>query len=187
MKLPAKIVIGLLPLGLTACFFHKHPAQTPAQGQLAPVIVDNPPPPPATASVNSPATIPPEPTKAAPTPPKQQPKRRRASNQPAPAVPANATPTQEAAIPAPAPGVSAIGQLSSGDPSDYRQQTADSINSIEKGLNGITRMLNDSEQKTADHIREFLKQAREALSTGDVDGAHTLAAKARILLNELTE
>ena len=45
----------------------------------------------------------------------------------------------------------------------------------EKTLNGITRKLNDQEQKTAAQIREFLKQARDALTAGDVDGAHTLA------------
>ena len=85
------------------------------------------------------------------------------------------------------PGVSAIGQLSSGDPSDLRSQTEESIASIDKSLRGITRPLDNSEQKTADHIREFLKEAREALATGDVDGAHTLAAKAKVLLEELTK
>jgi hypothetical protein len=189
MKAPATIVFGLLPLFLGGCVFHKHPAQAQAQGPLAPVIVDNPPPPPSTASVNPPAneaSIPSKPTTTAPTPPKQQPKPKKPANKPPTPVNASET-TQEAANPAPSPGVSAIGELSSGDPGDYRQQTADSITSIEKGLNGITRTLDDNEQKTADHIREFLKQARMALSSGDVDGAHTLAAKARVLLNELTQ
>jgi ribosomal protein S20 len=83
--------------------------------------------------------------------------------------------------------VSAIGQLSSGDPASSRQQTANSIAAIERALNGINRTLSDSEQKTADHIREFLKQARAALASGDVEGAHTLAAKAQVLLTELTK
>ena len=34
-------------------------------------------------------------------------------------------------------------------------------------------------KKTAAQIREFLKQARQALTSGDVDGAHTLAVKAK--------
>ena len=51
----------------------------------------------------------------------------------------------------------------------------------------MNRTLNDSEQKTADHIREFLKQARAALASGDVDGAQTLVAKAKVLLDELTK
>jgi ribosomal protein S20 len=54
-------------------------------------------------------------------------------------------------------------------------------------LNGVNRTLSDSEQKTADHIREFLKQAHAALDSGDVEGAQTLAAKAQVLLTELTK
>ena len=84
------------------------------------------------------------------------------------------------------PGVSAIGQLSSGEPSDLRQQTVDSIAAIDKSLNGIGSGLSEQEQKTAAQIREYLKQAREALASGDVDGAHTLAAKAKVLLGELS-
>ncbi len=80
-----------------------------------------------------------------------------------------------------------VGPLSSGDPGSYRQQTEATIASIERGLNGINRTLNDSDQKTADQIREFLKQARMALASGDVDGAHNLAAKAQVLLAALAQ
>jgi hypothetical protein len=45
--------------------------------------------------------------------------------------------------------------------------------------------LNDQELKTSAQIREFLKQARAALATSDVDGANTLALKAKVLLTEL--
>jgi hypothetical protein len=83
--------------------------------------------------------------------------------------------------------VSAIGQLSSGEPSDLRLQTQNSITATEHGLSGITRELNDQEKKTADHIREFIKQAKAALNSGDVDGAATLAAKAKVLLEELSK
>jgi hypothetical protein len=81
--------------------------------------------------------------------------------------------------------VSAIGQLSSGDPNEAKRQAQASIDATERGLKGITRALDDTEQKTAAHIREFLKQARDALASGDVDGANTLAAKAKVLLAEL--
>ncbi len=90
-------------------------------------------------------------------------------------------------VPPPNPAVSAIGQLSSGDPANSRQQTENSIADIERRLNGLNRTLSDSEQKTAEHIREFLKQARAALASGDEEGAHTLAAKAEVLLTELTK
>ncbi|MGH9560099.1 MAG: hypothetical protein ACRD3S_01475, partial [Terracidiphilus sp.] len=82
------------------------------------------------------------------------------------------------------PEVSAIGTLSSGDSAGLRQQTENSIANIERRLNTVGPM-NDPEQKTADHIREFLKQARTALASGDVEGAHTLAGKAEVLLAEL--
>ena len=83
------------------------------------------------------------------------------------------------------PAASVIGPLSSGESSDLRKQTVDLLTVVERGLNGIVHKLSDSEQKTAAQIREYLKQARGALTTGDVDGAHTLGAKARLLLSEL--
>jgi hypothetical protein len=173
----------VLPLFLTGCIFHRtHPTQSQ---QLAPPVT---PPQPQTTPVELPPsanTIPPEPTQNAKEQPQESPRQRHHKQKPA------NNNTQEAAnVPPPSPqpvAVSAIGQLSSGDPADYRQQTLDSINSIERGLNNIGRPLSDPEQITADHIREFLKQAREALATGDVDGAHTLAVKAKVLLEELTK
>jgi len=102
-----------------------------------------------------------------------------------PAAPDTPQPSQQQASSG-QPAVNAIGQLSSGDPAGARQQTESTLNDIERGLNGISRQFDDQEQATAAHIREFLKQAREALKTGDVDGASTLAAKAKVLLQELT-
>jgi hypothetical protein len=61
------------------------------------------------------------------------------------------------------------------------------IMATERGLGGINRKLSDAEEKTAEHIREFLKQARVALTAGDADGASTLAAKAKVLLAELSQ
>jgi outer membrane biosynthesis protein TonB len=198
MKLPAKIVLWLLPVFLVAC--HK---QQQAQVQpLAPPVEDNPPPPPSTAPVNLPppvVTIPIEPTKNAPTPPAKPPAKHRKPKKPEGTPVGGATQTggaqgsggqngtQEASNPAPSPGVSAIGQLSSGDPANDKKETEDLIASTEHGLGGITRALNDTEQKTADQIREDLKEAKQALASGDVDGAHTLAEKAKVLLAELTQ
>ena len=85
------------------------------------------------------------------------------------------------------PEVSAEGKFTPTEPADLRQETSDSIAQTEKGLNGITRRLSDQEQKTRDQIREFLKQAKTALAAGDLDGAHTLALKAKVLLGELVQ
>jgi outer membrane biosynthesis protein TonB len=182
MKFPARIAALLLPFLLAGCFHKSKQSQVRA---LATPIEETAPPKPAPAPVELPpaaATIPnppPAPDANAATLPQKTPKPPVKHKKP----PAAKT-TQQAENES--SGVSAIGQLSSGDPSDLRRQTEDSIAATERGLNGIGRQLNDQEQKTAAQIREFLKQARAALVSGDVDGAHTLAAKAKVLLGELS-
>ena len=181
MKLPARCVAWLLPLLLTACFHKTDKAQVKL---LAPPIEEAPLPKP----VPSPTELPPPVITVPNQAPMPDTNANPQSQPPKPPVkhrkpPANST--QQASNES--PGVSAIGQLSSGDPSDLRQQTVNSIAATERGLSSITRQLSDQEQKTAAQIREFLKQARAALNSGDVDGAHTLAAKARVLLGELSQ
>lgn len=175
------IALCLLPLFLTGCF---HKAQQAQVVPLAPPIVDTPPPKPepSPADLPPPVVTPPnQPTEAAastqpqPQPPKPSPAHKK--------PPARNT---QLAMNGSA-GVSAIGQLSSGDPADLRQQTENSLAATEHGLNSITRQLSGQEKKTAEQIREFLKQARAALASGDADGASTLAAKAKVLLGELSK
>jgi hypothetical protein len=82
----------------------------------------------------------------------------------------------------------AIGQLTAGptpDTSGSRQQAASLIDSTQRGVNSL-RNLNGDQNKTVAQIRSFLDQAQRALHNGDVDGAHTLATKAKTLLDELT-
>jgi outer membrane biosynthesis protein TonB len=160
-------------------------AKAPQTQTLAPPIVDAPPSKPATVST---ADLPPpelgtpQPSQPATTDPNAKP----ASLPKKPSHKKTATPqqpTQEAANPA--PSVSAIGELSGGASGDQRSQTEEMINATEKGVNSINRKLSDSEIKTAAQIHDFLKQAREALTSGDVDGAATLSKKAKVLLAEL--
>ncbi|MGA2809304.1 MAG: hypothetical protein ABSE87_14340 [Terracidiphilus sp.] len=201
MKLPAKIVVWLLPLLLTACFHKTNQSQVQP---LAPPIEDAPPPKPEPSPTDLPppvVTIPNQ-TPAADTsaktqtPEKPKPPVRHKKPAPAPApasAPASAPATSTSSSSSSTqqasngtPGVSAIGQLSTGDSSDQRQETIDSLAATERGLNGINRELNDQQHKTAAQIREYLKQAKTALASGDVDGAHTLVAKAKVLLGELS-
>jgi hypothetical protein len=177
MKLSARSAAWLLLLLLTGCF---HKTQVAQNQPLAPPIEDTPPPKPEPAPTNLPppeVSIPVQTQLEQITPPPEPVKKPARHKKPA------NTNTQVASNGTPA--VSAIGTLSTGDPPNVRQQTDDLIASTEKALNGITRGLNDQEQKTAAQIREFLKQARDALTAGDVDGAHTLALKAKVLLDEL--
>ncbi len=85
---------------------------------------------------------------------------------------------------------SPIGQLTTGDSAmgeKAKRETTDLIGGTEQGLNGIKRSLSTEEKVTAAQIRTFLKQAEQALANGDTDGAHTLATKAKLLLDELTK
>lgn len=182
MKSPAKMVACLLPLLLSGCFLHKNPA--PANQPLAPKIDTTSNAPPPTQETPPVVTIPPKPQVADTKLPAEAPPKPPKHKKPSAATPAPApSETQQAANGEPA--MPAIGQLSSGDPVDVRSKTEASLDEIEHGLNGLNRQLNDQEQKTATHIREYLKQAKAALASGDVDGASTLAAKAKVLLQEL--
>jgi hypothetical protein len=178
MKLPARIVAWVLPLLLSSCFLHKTPKHPPLV--LSPSIGDSTSPPPSQLPPPE-VAIPTTPTINVTDLPEQTPKPPVRRRKPSTATDTD-TDTQQAAAP---PEVSAIGQLSSGDPIDLRQKTEASIAATERGLNNISRGLNDQDQKTAAHIREFLKQAKAALASGDVDGASNLAAKAKVLLSEL--
>jgi len=185
MKSPARCAAWLLPFLLTGCIhtpFHK---SQPAQLIMAPPIPHTQPM--KLASVELPPAL-----RLIPGKPlynlrvhdetgRPLVRHRRPANpseiEIAPEVTGNQTPEVSALV----------GPLSSGDPGSYRLQTEANIASIERGLTGINRSLNDSDQKTADQIREFLKQARTALASGDVDGAHNLAAKAQVLLAALAQ
>ncbi len=87
-------------------------------------------------------------------------------------------------------GSSPIGQLSAGDTAgrtETRKETVDLIAGTESGLNGIKRPLNAQEQETANQIKSFLSKAKLALTNDDLDGAFTLATKAKVLLDELVK
>ena len=180
MKLPARIAAWVLPLFLSGCFLHRKPKVPPLV--LSPSIANSNTPPPSQSPPPE-MTIPTAPTTNISGLPEQTPRPPVKHRKPLTTADTD-TDTQQTVATSP-PEVSAIGQLSSGDPADLRYQTQGSIASTERGLNGINRRLNDTEQKTAEHIREFIKQAKAALASGDVDGASTLAAKARVLLTEL--
>ncbi len=86
--------------------------------------------------------------------------------------------------------VSPIGQLSStGETtnSQGRQDIERLIVDTENGLTGIKRTLSGEEQLTSTQIRTFLGKARQALNDNDLDGAQTLATKAKVLLEELVK
>jgi hypothetical protein len=185
MTFRARHLALLVPLLLTGCIFHKKQAQ-PVQ-VLAPPASSVPKPEPEHPKLSdSDTTIPAQPIKDtvdANLPAKPLSHHHRSSSKPT----QQAASVPPAAPPPEPPAVSAIGQLSTGEPADLRHAVEDSISSTERGLSNIGRSLNDQEQKTASQIREFLKQAKEALNNNDIDGAKTLVSKAKVLLSELNQ
>jgi len=191
MKLPFRSVAWLLPLLLTACAHNTTQSQLQV---LAPPIEDAPPPKADSGPANLPApsiatpssaTVPA--TQLQPAKPLPKHKKPVIKPQPAGAAPApSQQPTQQAVIAAPTEE-SAIGHLSSGELPDKKKQAQDLIAEVERGLGGVTRKLSDPEEKTSMQIKEYLKQANTALGSGDVDGANTLAQKAKVLLGELSQ
>jgi hypothetical protein len=82
-----------------------------------------------------------------------------------------------------------IGQVTAGaaqDAPQSRKEAADLIQNTERGVDSLHRGLSGDESKTVTQIHSFLQQAMHALHNGDVDGAFTLATKAKVLLAELT-
>jgi hypothetical protein len=191
MKANVRCIVMILPLLLSSCVHNN--SQALNQPPLAPPIEDTPLPKPDNAPANLPppvislpdknanATAPPPPKPDAPAP---APKHKKSGNKNS-QTPASAAQSTEQASNA-SPEVPAAGNLSSGGPADLKGQTQNLIVDTERGLNGINRKLNDTEANTYAQIREFLKQARTLLSS-DVEGAHTLAMKAKVLLTELNQ
>jgi hypothetical protein len=179
---------------------HKTKATPPpaAQAPVLPVSTlakDAPPPdmpPPALPNIGPPSS--------ANTTPKQKP-HKPVHHRPkhTETIPADQAPAKDQTTPAPATEQAAnaapsdnspIGQLSAEGESTNtprRHEILDEIDSTEKGLNDIKRPLNKEELTTAAQIRTFLAKAKEALNQEDLDGAHTLVTKAKVLLDELTK
>jgi hypothetical protein len=191
-------IVCLLSLAITAC---SHRQQAQNQPPLAPPIEDAPLAKPDTAPKDLPPVVvtpaAPKPADTASAQPKDQPKPVPKHKKPKP--PAQATTTQtpdkpaDPAKPATPPAnqeassgekeAPAIGVISSGGPD--RSETENSLNNTQHSLDTLNRKLSDQEEKTKAQILEYIKQARAALTTNDLDGAKNLATKAKLLLNEL--
>jgi hypothetical protein len=193
----------LLPLFLLSACTHK---QVQNQTPLAPPIDDGPVTAPSSAPQNLPPPVvtQPQPTQPATTTaqnqdqPKPAPKHKKPAVKPASTSTTTTQTADKSDKTASTPPAnqqassgtletSAIGQLSSGEPADLRTDTVNSLNSTEHSLKTLNRKLTDQEEKTSAQITEYIKQARAALASNDLDGAHTLATKAKLLLNELTQ
>ena len=177
---------ALLCAGLTCALSGcRHRTVVPPLPQIsAPVeLVDIPEPPLPMVEVPQ-IKMPPMPTAVAATHPHRE--RRR--------VPAKTAMTQVPSQPQPAETDApeqpvAIGALSTGGDSNPRsqQEAADMMASIEKRLNGLSAQVAETQKSQISKVRNFQKQAQEALGSGDVEGAKTLATKAKLLLDDIEQ
>jgi hypothetical protein len=171
------------------------PPKTTQQVEKTDTPLASPLPPPSAQSVPLPPPTPkkvrkPKKPKPADTPQVTAAGPAASQNSQASSGPATAQATPPAQLQAAATSNSAIGPLTTGDSASgerTKHETSDLIGSTQQGLSGIQakRTLSDEEKATAGQIHNYLKQAQQALENGDADGAHLLATKAKVLLDEL--
>ncbi len=78
-----------------------------------------------------------------------------------------------------------LGQLTTGDAAPLRQQTEDLLRTQERRLSVISPAVAALHSQQLEQARLFLRQAEEAWKKMDVEGARTLATKAKVLLDEV--
>ncbi|MGC2163468.1 MAG: hypothetical protein WA634_16280 [Silvibacterium sp.] len=192
MNSAGKVAVLVLVTGLVAGCRHKAKATPPlaAQAPVLPVSQSETSTPPPKLPAPQLPNVGPQPPAAPPAKPKKNKKvhhkpthTETIPEEPAPSKPP--APTTNAAS-----DITPIGQLSAAGESTNtprRNEILDEINTTEKSLNDLKRPLSTEEQTTAAQTRTFLMKAKEALSQEDLDGAHTLVTKAKVLLDELTK
>jgi ribosomal protein S20 len=174
------LCFGLM-VGLGGCRHKAQVATLPTV--LTPVALEDIPAPENLPMVEAqPAKLPPAPVVATEGKPKRERKK------PAPKAAPPPEPVQvAAAAPPPSPEDTAIGALTAGGEANpqTKQEAADLITASEKRLNALPTQKAEEEKAQVSKVKNFLKDAQEALNTGDAEGAKTLATKAKLLLDDL--
>lgn len=104
--------------------------------------------------------------------------------------PAPVAPVQVAVVPPPASAPSIVlGQLSAGGEagSGSRSETEGLLAAQKSRLERLSLAVATAHAADVEQARRFLKSAEEAWKTSDLEGAHTLALKAKVLLDDLTK
>jgi hypothetical protein len=168
--------------------------KTTQQAEKSDTPLASPLPPPSAQSVPLPPPPPPKKVrkpkkpKPADSPPAMAGAPAASSNSQAGAGSTTAQVTPPAQLQPAAVSNSAIGKLTTGDSASgerTKHETSDLIGATQQGLIALKRALSNEEKATAGQIHNYLKQAQQALDNGDADGAHLLATKAKVLLDEL--
>jgi ribosomal protein S20 len=167
-----------LAVGLSGC--NKKPVVTPLPPVLTPVALEDIPEPDDLPMIEF---QPPRPVPVA-VAKNVSPKRQRKK----PVVkPVEDAPVQVATAPAPTAEETAIGSLTAGGEANpqTKQEAEDLIASSEKRLSALSAQKAEEEKAQVSKVKNFLKDAQDALKSGDAEGAKTLATKAKLLLDDL--
>ncbi len=113
-------------------------------------------------------------------------KPKRVKKKAAPKAPPEPTQVANATPPASAEDT-AIGALTAGGEASpqMKQEAAGLIASSEKRLNALPAAKAEEQKAQVSKVKNFLKDAQDALKSGDAEGAKTLATKAKLLLDDL--
>jgi ribosomal protein S20 len=166
-------------IGLGGCR-HKAQVRTPPL-VLSPVAIEDIPEPDNLPMVEvPPLRLPPVPVASSAGKPQ------RGKKKPAPRTAPAPEPAQVASVPQ-TPEETAIGALTAGGEANpqTKQDAADLIASIEKRLGALSPQKAEEEKAQVSKVKNFWKDAQEALKSGDAEGAKTLATKAKLLLDDL--
>ncbi len=96
-------------------------------------------------------------------------------------------PPNETAAVTPPPDPNVVGSLSAGGETApaQKQKLLDFIGGVEKRLTELSPSTREAQRDGLTKVRDFVLKARDALRSGDADGAWTLATKAKVLLDDL--
>lgn len=151
----------------------------PPPPEIAPVMVSVPPPTHRSEPIPAPiATVPPPPPVVEPPKKPARPSRRKEPSQPTPAPP-----VQTAAVEAPIE----LGELSAGGEasSGQKQETYNLIHALSARVSALPASITSGHKREVERAKRFLKQAEDSWNNADIEGAHTLAIKAKVLLDDL--
>lgn len=182
-RLAAGVLSAALCVGAAGCR-HKQaqpivlPQQTPVALQPAvvpdqSVLLEAPKPP-----------LPPVPVAEAASKPKPKKKRVKPI---VPAAPAVIEPPPQVATAEETPEATAIGALTPGGEKDPKtqQEASDLIEANDKRLRALPEEKAKSQRSLISKVRNFQRQAQQAMRSGDLEGAKTLATKAKLLLDDI--
>lgn len=178
------LLLTACSLALAGCHHRAPKASTlpPAPPDILPVMVSVPPPTHPTEPLPSTSA----PVAAAPVPvvtPPRRPHKKKAVPTPPPPPPQVAVATITPAAPI------SLGQLSAGGDSGsgLRSETDALLTTQKLRLEKLSPAIVATHPTDVEQARRFLKGAEDAWKTGDVEGAHTLGVKAKVLVDDLSK